>query len=266
MKKFFLFSVILGVMLFSACKSSRTLQRGQKASSFSHLIQLVEQAQPSFKSMSATKIAVGVSMDGNQMSVSANLKIITDSVVQLSIIPFMGIEAYSLELYPDKWILYDKINRKYYTDGYDYFYYTMGIDADFYSLQSLFSARLFSIGKREVNIKDLKYTPLEDGKNQISFESAQVNQETFLTNTHVIENVLLKDKKQDNTLVTNYNEYVETKGINYPRNIVISLLNKEVSVFSLDMKLQKVVFDSELKLSLSNMERYTRGTLDQLMK
>ena len=259
-------SILIAVLLVS-CKSKQSLDgSGEKATSVRHLVKLIEQAQPSFTTVNASNISVGVNMNGKKMNVSANLKIQTDSIVVLSIIPFMGIELYSIELYRDKWIVFDKINRLYYTDNYEYLHYKLGIDADFTTFQSLFSARLFSAGEKEVDAKKLRFTPLEAGKNKLDFESKSVKQSTITYLNHTIEQVILTNKTETHRLTTTYNDYVESRGVNYPRNIAIRVFDKNDLMMSLDLKIQKINFNSDLKLSLSNTERYTQSSLDQLIK
>lgn len=267
MKKSIFIIFIVIVASFSSCKTKQLFSgSGERATSARHLVKLVEQVEPRFTTMNASSISINLDMGGKKMNVSASLKIKTDSVVLLSIVPFMGIEMFSLELYPDRWILFDKINRTYYTDNYEYLYYKLGIDVDFTAFQSLFSARLFNVGEKEVDAKKIRFSPMEPDKNKLEFESRSMKQITTTYSNHVIEQVTLSNKTETHALTTIYKDYDLTRGVNYPRNIVIGLQGEDIPGMSLNMKIQKVTFNSELKLSLSNPERYTRGTLDQLIK
>lgn len=267
MKKNIFILFIISISLFSACKSKQSVSgSGEKATSVRHLVKLIEQAQPNFTTMNANSISLSVNMNGTNRNVSASMKMKTDSVVVLSIVPFMGIEMFSVELYPEKWIIYDKINRNYYTDNYEYLYYKFGIDVDFKAFQSLLSARLFSIGQKEVDAKKLNFIPLESDKNSLLFESRSVKQSTTTNNKHIIEQVSMNDGGKAHTLLTTYSDYSETRGVNFPRNIAFELFSGKDLEMSLSMKIQKVTFNSDLKLSVSNPERYTRSTLDKLIK
>ena len=239
---------------------------GETATSARHLVKLIEQAQPKFNTMNASNISIDVDLGDKKMNVSASLKIKTDSLVVLSVVPFMGIEMFSIEFHPEKWIIFDKINRNYYTENYEYLYHKLGIDADFASFQSLFSAHLFSVGEKEVDAKKLKHTPLESGKNKLQFESRSVKQSTTANANHTIEQVRLTDKSETRVLAATYSDYSETRGVNYPRNIILELFSSNDLGINLNMKIQKVTFNSDLKLSLSNPDRYKKATLDQLMK
>lgn len=267
MRKIIFISLAVVMVLLSSCKGSRSLEKGAQATSFEHLIKLIQKAAPSFTTMNASNTSITVNFDGQQMNTSASIRMITDSVMILTVSPFMGIELYSVELYPNRWILYDKMNRNYYTDNYDYLFYKFGIRVDFNALQSLFSARLFAIGQDKINAKKCEYTPLEFGKNQIECESERITQTIQTADNHTIEKVTLEDRNKTFNLTTTYSDYMVTKGVNFPRNIRIeaSTMNGMMPATA-NIKIQKIAFDTELKLSVSNPERYTRKTLDQLIK
>ena len=172
---------------------------------------------------------------------------------------------FTLELYRDHWRLFDRINRNFYTDSYRYFFHRFGIDINFETLQSLFSARLFSIGETEVDARRLEFTPLEANKNQLRFESRTMKQTTTTHANHTIKRVLLTNARETQTLIASYEEYAVSRGVNYPRHIMIELLDGSQTVLGLDMRIQRVSFNSDLRLPTLNPERFTRRTLDQLL-
>jgi hypothetical protein len=261
-----IFSLLL-ILSFASCKSKQSLIRsGEKASSAQQLVQFIERAQPTFSTMNADRISINATVGDQQMNVSAALRIQTDSVVVLSVMPFMGIEMFTLFLYQDKWELFDRINRNFYTDSYRYFYHRFGVDVSFETLQSLFSAQLFSVGEKEVDARRLEFTPMESNKNQLRFESRTMKQTTTTHANHTIERVLLTNTRETQTLIATYNDYDQTRGINYPRHIVVELLDGTQTVMALDMRIQRVSFNSALSLPSLNPQRYTRSTLDQLLR
>jgi len=258
--------VILFIISFSSCRSRQNLVRpGAQATSAQHLVQMIEQAQPAFSTMNADRISVNARLGGQQMNVSARLQMQTDEVIVLSIMPFLGIEMFTLKLFPDRWELFDRINRNFYTDNYRYFQFRFGVDVNFESLQSLFSARLFSAGESQVNARNLVFTPLEDNRNQLQFNGRTMRQTTTTHPNHTIERVLLTNLNETQTLTASYNDYETTRGVNFPRRINIEVLDGEEQVLALDMRIQRVTFNSPLSLPHLNPERFTRRTLDYLL-
>ena len=263
---FGIFSLLL-IFSFVSCKSKQSLIRpGEKATSASQLVQFIERAQPTFNTMNADRISINAMVGDQSWNVSAALRIQTDSVVVLSVMPFMGIEMFTLFLYQDNWQLFDRINRNFYTDSYEYFYYKFGVAVNFEILQSLFSAQLFSVGEKEVDAQNLEFIPMESNKNQLRFESRTMKQITTTHGNHMIERVVLTNTKETQTLIATYNDYDQTRGINYPRHIVVELLNGTQTVMALDMRIQRVSFNSALTLPSLNPQRFTRSTLDQLLR
>lgn len=261
----FILIVLSLALLSGGCRGTRTLEKGDRPTSLRHLVKLVEQNEPAFTTMNASNISIGVTAGDKKLNVSAALKIKTDSVILLSILPFMGIEMYSLELYPDRWMLYDKFNRTYYTDTYEYFYYKMGLKVDFPTLQSLFSARYFSAGAGSFDLSKAKYTPLESGKSTIETTKGPLNQYMVVNAGNYIEEVSWSDDGGLFQLTTTYKDYVPNRGVVFPRNIVVELFSGDNPMGSLDIKMQKITFNSELRLSLSDPERYKKGVIGNLM-
>ena len=266
MKKTVVYILIVVAFLLGSCKSKKTMTEGEKATSTSHLIELIQQVQPSFSTMNANSVKVNVNMNGQTYNSPASIKIITDSVIVLAVYPFLGIEAFSLELYPDKWILYDKINMKYVTDNYQFFSYRYGLNISYKDLQAIFSAQLFESGGGEVDYKNYKFTSLGEGRNEIMFDNKQVTQTSRTDIFNLVENVSLQGKSKNYLLTVQYHNYTVSKGkaVMYPSDIRINTVVDNTTSISLNMNIQKVSFDGEVKLSLSRPERYERTTIDQI--
>jgi hypothetical protein len=253
-------------LAFGSCRGKRALVRGEQATSARQLVQFIEQAQPKFNTLDANSVSINANLGGNNMSITATMQIKTDSIIVLTGNMMRFVPVFRLELHPNHWILFNKVHRAYYTDRYQYFYYAFGVNVNFETFQSLFSAQLFSIGEREVDARRLEFTPLEDNRNKLTFESRNMIQTTTTHGNHTIEQVVLRGRNQPQTLVATYSDYNETRGINYPRNINIELLDGEQTVFGLDMRIQRVSFNSDVQISSPNRQRFTRSTIDQLLR
>ena len=264
MKKILAFGFIVTVLFFSGCKSKKTITEGERASSTSHLITLIQQAQPTFTSMNANSVKVNLNMNGQAFSSPAGIKIITDSIIVIAAYPFLGMEMFSVELYPDRWIIYDKMNLKYVTDNYQFFALRYGVNINFHDLQSIFSAQLFEIGSNAIDYKNYTYTMLGGNRSEIIYNSPQMMQTTRISHTNTIENVVLQSKNQSYLLTVGYNDYTINKGVNFPQNMKISASTDKSLSLTLDVNIQKVSFNSDVKLSLANPDRYTRTTIDKI--
>jgi len=264
--RIFGFSLLILVLAFGSCRGKRTMARGAEATSARQLVQFIEQAQPKFSTMDANSVSINANLGGNNMSITATMQIKTDSVIVLTGNMMRFVPVFRLELYSDRWVLFNIVHRTYFTDRYQYFYYAFGVPITFADLQSLFSAQLFSVGAREVDARQLEFVPLEENKNKLIFESRNMRQTTTTHKNHTIEQVVLAHRQNSPRLVTTYNDYTDTRGINYPRNINFEVLDGDRTLIGLDMRIQRVSFNTDLRISPQSTQRYTRSTLDQLLR
>ncbi len=266
MNKSIFICIILTVVLLASCKSTKTIQKAPKPDSFEQLVTERKDAEPKFTTMNASNTSISVNLNGQQINVSASLRIITDSVIVLSITPFMGIELFSVELYPDHWILFDKLNKDYYTDNYEYLFYRFGIRTDFYMFQSIFSAQLFFLSGDKPDKKKCKYETLENNKNLIICEYGQITQTVQTAEDHSLEQLKFQNKDENFSFNAVYSDYMVTKGVKFPRKMNFDALALKGNInLQMNLNIQKVTFNTELKISFSNPQRYNKKTLDQLL-
>lgn len=258
---------LLATMVLPGCKTTRTAVKADYSAvnTIEQVIELVQQAEPQFLTANVSKMSLALNLNERKINVSATCKIRKDSAIHLSIQPFMGIELFKAELLPDSMWVFDKMNRRYYVVDYAYFKERFGVDVDYYSLQALISNRLFCVGKKEVSSEGGSLTLLTAGRKKIDFETAKMQQSTEISTNNAIQQVLLKPKNSNYQLQTNYDEFSVMDGVNFPQKIALHATN-EKSEASCDFSILKVNFNSDIKFSKTNPDRYTRGDIDQLLK
>jgi len=200
-----------------------------------------------------------------QINVSATCKIKKDSVIYLSIQPFLGIEMFKAELTTDSLRVFDKMNGRYYAANYSYFSNRFGVNVDFYSIQSLLTAQLFCIGEKEIVVANCKLETLPAAGYKIDFENNNMKQTTELSAQNVIQSVLLKTANTDYQMQTTYSDYLLQNGVNFPQKIALQVGNQNTKA-TCDFSILRVEFNSDLKFIPTNADRFTPGNLDQLLK
>jgi len=265
-QKFIIFSVF-ALLIFSACKTKRSviLTEGLEGSPVAQLIAKVQATQPQFKTANVSKMSLEFDMNERNVNVSATCKIQKDSAIYLSIQPFMGIEMFKAEIMPEKIVVFDKMNRKYYVTDYAWFNSRFGVDIDFNSLQALIFNQFFCVGKKEILPDSCKLTPLASGRNKIEYETQAMLQVTETGSTNTIQQVLLKGKITRYQLQANYEDFTVVNAVNFPQTIKM-LANNEKTKVSCNFSILKVEFNTDLKFIPSNTERYSPGDIDQLLK
>lgn len=253
------------VGLLAGCRGTRQAGRASQAGSLIRQVQLIRQNEPSFATMNASHIGVDARVGDRDVHVTAALKIQTDSVVALSVMPFMGIEMFALELYPDRWALYDKVNRRYCTDDYAYFDRRWGVQVDFATLQSLLSARMPAVEASRFHPGDWQFTPLEGGGARLEDMGGRLTRILTTHPTHTVAGVEIADPDGRFGLTAVYDDYAVTRGVNFPRRIALTPHVGGSSPLALTLRVQKVTFDGDLRFRPANPARYKRATVEELM-
>ncbi|MDR3652901.1 MAG: DUF4292 domain-containing protein [Paludibacter sp.] len=258
---------VFAMLIFSACKTTRTLTKSTPVitNALSQEIEQVQKMQPHFNTANINKLSMAFNLKERKLNVSATCKIKKDSVIYLSIQPFLGIEMFKAELTVDSMRVFDKMNHKFYVVGYNYFSKMFGVNVDFYSLQSLLTAQFFCVGKREIQIDSCKLTALDAGKSKIDFENNNMLQSTEISSLKTIDNVILNAKNSNYKLETKYSDFTVIDGVNFPQTISLQASNQNSNA-TCDFSILRVEFNKDLKFYPTNAERFTRGDLDQLLK
>lgn len=257
---------VLLLMFFSACKTTRTTTKSIVKSD-NQIVQLIEQIQkkqPQFTSANVSKMSLALNMSNREVNVNATCKIQKDSAIHLSIQPFMGIELFKAELTPDSLWVFDKMNKRYYAVDYGFFSKRFGVDVDFYSLQSLLFGQFFCIGNKDIKVDSCIATDISDGRKNIDFESEKMKQSTEISSDFTIQQVLLKSKNSNYELKTNYSDYITLYAVNFPQKIAMKATNQKNDA-SCDFSILRVDFNTPIKFSATNPDRYSRGNIDQLL-
>jgi len=258
---------VLILIVFSGCKTIKTISKSQHGSSnaVAQVIEQVQKNQPQFKTANVSKLSLELQLGERKVNVSATCKIKKDSVIYLSIQPFLGIEMFKAELTTDSLRVFDKMNGRYYTANYSYFSNRFGVNVDFYSIQSLLTAQLFCIGKKEIATENCKLETLPTVGYKIDFENNNMKQTTELSVENVIQNVLLKTINSDYQMQTVYSDYLLQNGVNFPQKIALQVVNQKTQA-TCDFSILRVEFNTDLKFMPTSADRFTPGNLDQLLK
>ena len=142
LKSFLIFSLIF----ISSCKSVKEISKGEVDHRLSQkdLVYKALNQQRFFKSLFFKHVQFEFDYQGQLRSLKGNLNLIQDSVIILSLTPFMGIEAFRVLLYPDQIIVIDRLNKKVLRGDYAYVDKRFHFPVNFYFLQSVLTNSLVS--------------------------------------------------------------------------------------------------------------------------
>ena len=102
--------IAVGLLItFIGCKVKEKVKIDDLRTHEEVLLQDVLQAEPAFENIHFMRMNIGVNLNGKgRYNSAANCKIITDSVIHISVRPFFGIEMFIVQLTPARMVLIDK--------------------------------------------------------------------------------------------------------------------------------------------------------------
>ncbi|MGY6561395.1 MAG: DUF4292 domain-containing protein [Luteibaculaceae bacterium] len=142
MQKFNYSLVLLLLVLWgtSSCKSKKDIvTKNLPSKSAQKLLEEIEENTLNYEWITL-RASVTASINKSTQSFKANVRVKKDSVVWVSILPALGIEAARLMLTPDSVFFVDKINARYFAGDYRFFKDKFNLEVDYYLFQDLIDA------------------------------------------------------------------------------------------------------------------------------
>lgn len=261
---------VIGLVCLSGCKSTQkvaTVAAGD-AKAHTDFFESVREQSFRFETLNA-RMSVDVKMPGKEMSSRAELKMVRDSALVLSVQPIMGIEVIRLEMDRDSIRFIDRMNKRYLAENYAQLKGQTPIAFNYNNLQSLFVNHLFFPGEEsltpalynrfllnqegshaEIKAKDsmgLLYTFQADGEEKLLSTSITNREETM-------------------KLEWLYTAFVLTDGQPFPTVMDVKLLDKGELKGGLKINFTRIQTNLPVQISGSIPDKYQRITLADLMK
>ncbi len=262
---------MLGVLTFAACKpKQRIITSTTPVQDKEHnqlFLDILDSAY-NFQTLSA-RLNMDLAIGTRALSSKASLRMIRDKALQLSIQPLFGVEMFRLHVDPDSLILLDRMDRQYVKESLASLKETYPVGFDFYSLQALFSNKIFVSGKSETEEADYrKFTysqpsamyqlTAKDEASGIEY-SFTVNGDDRVTFSHL----LLPEKKY--SLQWGYTNFVMLGEKAFPHKMDISATTSNRKIAA-ELLFSNVVTGQPLQLSMNIPENYRRASASDILK
>jgi hypothetical protein len=215
---------------------------------------------PRFSTMNAAKCKFAITLREKTYSITSSVKIIKDSVIQLSIMPLLGIEMYRAVLRPDSIIIIDKNNHNYFVTDYGFFQKRFGVDISFKDVQALLSNQPLNpaneVGNSELKTNDNGYEWVTSYKNLKA--DYQFSKEYQLNKTTLEQT---GSESQFNCSYSNFNTF---DSVVFPTQCSIEALHNQRQT-GFTFTIEKLTFNTPLNISSINFSDYNRVGLDQIL-
>ncbi len=270
--KIIFFSLLIGTFFYS-CKTIKKITPDKKIENIKNikklsavqLIQTVQSAQPAFQRAYVKKMSANLQAKGRELNVQTMCKMVRDSAIHLSIMPFMGIELFKIELTPKEMLVVDKMNKIFYKSNYGIFYELLGIDIDYDEIEALISNRLFVPTEKIIKLNDFSSANIP---NQVALINKKNNfHQTTVINeqTGRIVTLLFKELKKQWTMKTDYSNFKEFDNLLFPQ-IIDMTANGSNEKIHFQFKIKEVLFDQQFSMREAKLRRYKQGNIKRLLK
>ena len=216
------------------------------------------------------KLNMNLTNGTKSMSSRANIRIVKDNALQISIQPLFGVEMFRFYINPDTVMVVDRMNKRYVMESIASLKEMYPVGFDFYTLQSVFTNSLFVPGKGRVESSDyrkFKYTQTSDQYYYITSKDTRsnidysftVNGDDRITFTHLMQ----PEKKQ--SLQWGYHNFIVLNDLTFPSKMQITLSSSSRKV-NAELLFSDIATNELLQLPLNVPSGYTRTTVAEILK
>ena len=266
-----LLSLLLIAILFTGCKSKKNLIDQQSLNVNIQAYDVVSNAlaaQPDFSTMNISKMSMSLSYGQYSFTFRGSIRVAKDSLVSVSIQPALGIEMYRLEFTPDGFALYDKINRKYSHNSYNYLYLQTGVNVEYSAIEALFSHQLFT--PQSVDTKVLldafELTNTSSDTIQLMGKQSIATYRQHFEVARPLYRITLTGLNKDNHDIASisYGELKKSNGILFPQSINLRA-DITKSPINVQLNFDKIAFNDKIVIAPINLNRYTKTALTDII-
>lgn len=216
------------------------------------------------------KLNMNLTAGTKSLSSKANIRIVRDNALQISIQPLFGVEMFRFYINPDTVMVVDRMNKRYVMEPIASLKEIYPVGFDFYTMQSFFTNALFVSGKERPESSDYKkfkysrtsdkyyYITSKDADSGIDY-SFTVNGDDRITFTHLMQS----QKKQ--SLQWGYHNFALLDDLVFPckMNVTLSSSSRKVDA---EFLFSDIATDEPVQLTMNVPGGYTKTTIDEIMK
>ena len=206
---------------------------------------------------------------GNVASSRAQLKIQKNDRLQISVQPFLGIEALRAELTPDSIKIFNRLSNWYMIDAFDNIKGDTEIDFNYYNLQALITNQLFLPGEIDISDELFQFFRWEQTHTGYLLHTNDRTGIYYAFTADSNEKLCATDIKDVSThfaLNCIYNNFRPVDRQLFPMDIHINLNTENQSNHSLSLQFLRVEVDIPLEMNFPVSANSRRVSLQQILQ
>lgn len=238
----------MGLNLLFSCSTLKKKPAPVITSTYEHFQSILLEKKNRYKNLNI-KTKVEMEVEGKKYSSPANIRMVKDSAIWISVTPFLGIEAVRALIRPDSIFVNNRLQGQSLKFNYDSLSKWLNAKVNYTFLESALSG--------EVPLNTITLVPLTSDSVFITcgIESTDLKGMSWInTSNYHLNRLKLTRANGNDSLLALYDDYRETEGLNFPFYSKISMFNKKMN-FSIEAKHFKLEKDiPDLKLPFSQKE------------
>ena len=220
--------------------------------------------EPKVSTINISNASVTIISGGQELSSRASIRIIKDSIVQISLQPALGIEMARLDVTPKNVVALNKLQNRYFESNMDYLAKMLGMKLDYYDFQALLLNHIFIAGESLKNSKEVlghldSKTVTPTGIQMLgSKNAAGFSHEFDLDKNGKLVNTQVKYQTSMSMRCT-YSQFRTQNSVTFPFMIFISALQGKSSS-KLSIEIKKAEFNQAVTINPTDKSKYKKVT------
>jgi hypothetical protein len=261
--------LVIGALCFNGCKSTKQGATSRKEiKARTDYFERLHTTAFRYETLAA-RVQISLNLPDKKVNSRAQLKLIKDEALQLSIQPFLGIEIFRLELTLDSIVVIDRINKRYVAESLTALQGTLPIDFNFYNLQSLFTNQLFLPGEKEIKPNQYKQFTFKEINNEATLKVSDRLKLNYIFHTDVDQKLTqtqLSDTSDRFQLLWDYTNFESVDSQLFPTTMHLAAMKQDVSVGNITLKYSRMELNNPIQLKGNIPSKYRQITFAEILK
>ena len=262
---------VLIISMLSGCRSSREIT----ASGETLTLKTEKDFYAAFQEQSfryqtfSARVQIEITLpSGRKTGSRAQLKILRNDRLQISVQPLLGIEAFRAELTPDSMKVVNRLNGQFLAESFNEIKGSMEIDFNFYNLQALFTNQLFLPGEASLSenqFNRFRWEQTRTGYLLRTEDRAGLQYAFSADRNEKLSATEIRDTFSNFTLHCNYDNFRSVDRQLFPMNINFRLLTENNAQSALSLGFSRVEVDAPFEMNFPIPPNYRRVTLQEVL-
>jgi hypothetical protein len=260
-----IFIMVLVIATSLGCKTMQKIKTRDQTFT-TQLVDEVKKAEPKFDNIEFGRMNIGINLNNkNQFNSAANCKIIPDSVIHISVQPFLGIEMFMIRLTPESIVVIDKTKGVFYQSDYAFFELQFGLDINYQTFEAMFTNKLFTIGAKDKTDRSFVDATDKNGHRILAYKTVSLNQHFFLNEDFRIKEIAVNASTGNEQFMVYYTDFSHAGSLLFPTGIRFQFKNKH-ELFTFNMSVSRLAVNETINIPNININQYRRGDILSLFK